>query len=92
MTTDQILYHLAACIDAEQAMEAAGLDEGEGASGSQWDDLMMAVMEGFQRGWVSEMTLHNEDGNFGLSWNPNAKGNRAIAAYRRRLERAGGGQ
>lgn len=84
---ERTLKHLAACSFAELERESLGDDERRGPADSSWPDLLAAVMEGFQRGWLAEAKLYREDEETRLVWRATDSGDRAMSAYRRRSER-----
>jgi hypothetical protein len=83
---DRTLYHLVACEDSERIREAGDLEERVGPKDSSWADLLAAIMEGFERGWINEARLFRERGTTHLVWNATDTGTRAMDAYRRRVQ------
>ena len=81
---DRTLYHLAACLGLSEHLAGEGDDETVGPPDSSWADLLAAIMEGFERGWVQEAHLTREDGQTHLRWGATDRGERAVAAFKRR--------
>lgn len=52
-----------------------------------WAELLAAIMEGFERGWIERCNLwrENDATNFTVAYTD--RGERAVAAYRRRNDK-----
>lgn len=85
---DATLYHLAACADLLGQLGHMEYDAGSALTGpanSTWPDLLCAIMEGLERGWVKEAHLTREGGFTQLRWEATPSGERAMRAFRVRL-------
>lgn len=91
---ERTLFHLSACREAERELShqehitGEGPDQVVGPPNSSWADLLAAIMEGFERGWVEEAHLTRSDGLTHLHWRATDRGNRALDAFKVRLGRA----
>lgn len=85
--TERTLFHLAACEEAVEHL-VGEVDEVVGPPNSTWPDLLCAIMEGLERGWVREAHLTREEGLTRLDWAATESGERAFRAFRVRLKRA----
>lgn len=84
---ERTLFHLNACRTAADDAERSDIDV-EGPEQSSWADLLAAVMEGFERGWVEHAELWREEGETQLNWGTTDRGERALSAFRVRLSNA----
>lgn len=83
---ERALYHLACCSEGQEKLENSDLMERPGPRDSSWSELLCAIMEGLERGWVAEahLTRDEQARRTNLVWSPTKRGNRAINAFRRR--------
>lgn len=84
---ERTLFHLSMCVDTHDAATALEEAARQGPSCSSWADLLAAIMEGLERGWVHSAHLERDDANTqtSLTWNATDRGERAMRAFRKRL-------
>lgn len=85
---ERALYHLACCAEGHEKLEQSDLVERPGPRDSSWSELLCSIMEGLERGWVAEAHLVRDQPNkrTNLTWQSTPRGDRAIAAFRRRAK------
>ena len=72
--TEQTLFTLATCTEGEERRDRNGLCE----------DLMVAVLEGFERGWIGHAELWRGDKGTHIGWRATHLGERELDAFMRR--------
>lgn len=91
---ERTLFHISLCRQADRELSHHEHIPGEneqqvvGPACSKWADLLAAIMEGFERGWVEEAHLTRSDGLTHLNWRATDRGDRAMDAHRRRVQGA----
>lgn len=81
-SAERTLYHLAAAEEAHEALPEEPDAEEPGPEDSSWGDLLAAIMDGFERGWVARAVLEREGSETSLVWCATPTGERALRAYR----------
>ncbi len=85
-STDHALFHLSACVDIADAFGETDARGVLGHGKSPWPDLMAAIVVGLERGWVGEVHVIPRGKTLYTEWTPTERGERAMRAFRARLE------
>lgn len=84
---DKTLWHLSLADQMERKRAALDEDEVVAPSEGQWRELLHAIVDAFDRQWVSYIDLKWDGHTPHLSYGLTARGQRAMKAFRERLKR-----